>query len=436
MAGYVAPRMMRTPWGDASTLRDRQLAPGRGRPREEVRQNQRERLFAAMVALCAEKGYAETSVGDLVELSGVSSRSFYDLFADKEDCFLATMEEVLGSVQRMTASKLNGGGSVEERVACTATALTEALVAQPAAARLWLVEAFSAGEQARQRVHGALWALGQLLQRSMDGMPGHGSMPPELTRAILGGVAGVVYRRLANGEAEAIAELAPDLQRWAFSIPPPPAPLQARARRRHQKGEGQPPFAAHVSAERILRGFAAAVAEKGYAATTIADIAAKAAISQNTFYAHFRDKADVMHAALDSSGAQMIAATLPAVRRAPQWPGSMRVAAETLCGFLAAEPAFAHLREVEVYAVGPKAVQQRDRTGGELVEVLSALALELPPTLNRLEVEATLAALHSMLYEWIRAKGPETLMEMAPQATYLVLAPLIGAEAAWETANP
>jgi AcrR family transcriptional regulator len=427
--------MVMTPWGDASTLRDRQLAPGRGRPREEVRQNQRERLFAAMVALCAEKGYAATSVGDLVELSGVSSRSFYELFDDKEGCFLATMEEVLSSVQTMTAAKLSGEGSMEERVDRTAQALTETLVAQPAAARLWLVEAFSAGEQARQRVHGALWVLGQLLQRSMEGLPGNAGMPPELTRAILGGVAGVVYSRLANDEAEAITELAPQLQRWAFAIPPPPAPLRARTRRRRPKGEGLPPFAAHVPGERILRGFATAVAEKGYAATTIADVAAKAAISQNTFYAHFRDKADVMHAALDSSGAQMIAATLPAVRRAPQWPGAMRVAAETLCGFLAAEPAFAHLREVEVYAVGPKAVEQRDRAGGEIVKVLSALALELPPTLDPLGVEATLSALHSMLYEWIRGKGAETLMEMAPLATYMVLAPLIGAQAAWETAN-
>lgn len=423
-----------TPWGDANALRDQRLAPGRGRPREEVRRNQRQRLFAAMVALSAERGYPETSVADLVELSGVSSRSFYELFADKEDCFLATMEEILSSVQTMTAAELSGAGSIDERAERTARVLSEALVAQPAAARLWLVEAFSAGEQARQRVHGALWALGQLLRRSMEDMPGHGGMPPELTRAILGGVAGVVYRRLASGEAEAITELAPRLRRWAFSVPPPPAPPRPRARRRQARGGGPPPFAANVPGERILRGFAAAVAEKGYAATTIADVAAKAAISQNTFYAHFRDKADVMHAAMDSSGAQMIAATLPAVRRSPRWPRTMRVAVETLCSFFAAEPAFARLREVEVYAVGPKAVEQRDRADGEIVETLSALAEELP-AVDPLATEATLAALHSMLYEWIRAKGPESLMEMAPFATYLVLAPLVGARTAWETAN-
>ncbi|HET7443048.1 MAG TPA: TetR/AcrR family transcriptional regulator [Solirubrobacterales bacterium] len=411
------------------------MAPGRGNPKAEVERNQRERLFAAMVAVTAQKGYAATSVGDLVELSGVSSRSFYELFADKEECFLATMEEILGSVQILASSDLGGEGTMEQRAERTAQKLSAALVAQPAAARLWLVEAFSAGEAARQRLRGALWTLGQVMQRTIEGMPERSGMPPELTRAISGGIAGVVYRRLARDQTETLAELAPGLQRWALGVPSPPAPLRPRTRRRKAPSEGSPPFAAHVPGERILRGFATAVADRGYARTTIADVAAQAAISQNTFYAHFRDKEDVLHAALDSSGAQMVAATLPAVRRAPQWPGAMRTAIETLCGFFAAEPAFARLREVEVYTAGAAAVEQRDRTGGEIVDVLSELARQSLPALDPLVVEATLAGLHSMLYEWIRARGAETLPEMAPFATYLALAPLIGAQDAWETAS-
>lgn len=46
-------------------------------------------------------GYEATRVNDLVEISGVSSRSFYDLFADKEACFVATLKEVL---KRLRAS--------------------------------------------------------------------------------------------------------------------------------------------------------------------------------------------------------------------------------------------------------------------------------------------------------------------------------------------
>ena len=64
--------MTRTPWGDATELRERMLRPGRGTPREEAEKNQRERLLAAMVATVADHGYEATPVADLVKLSGVS----------------------------------------------------------------------------------------------------------------------------------------------------------------------------------------------------------------------------------------------------------------------------------------------------------------------------------------------------------------------------
>jgi AcrR family transcriptional regulator len=84
--------MVRTPWGDAASLRERKLRPGRGTPREEAERNQRERLFAAMVA---EKGYEGTTVADLVELSGVSRSAFYRHFEDKEACFIAAVETLV-----------------------------------------------------------------------------------------------------------------------------------------------------------------------------------------------------------------------------------------------------------------------------------------------------------------------------------------------------
>jgi len=427
--------MTMTPWGDASSLRDKRLPPGRGTPRGEVIRNQRERLFAAMVAVSAEKGFPATSVADLVQLSGVSSRSFYELFEDKEDCFLATLEEILGAVQAMLSAQLQGEGSMEERMQGAAQLLIETVVAQPAAARLWLVESFCAGERARQRIDSALQSLSEQLQMAFTELPGRRGMPVELTRATAGGIAGMLYRRLAQGQDEAIPTLGTGLFEWALSLPPPPGPLRPRARRSRSRVASPPPFAAHVPGERILRGFAAVMVEKGYAATTIADISAAASISQNTFYAHFHDKEHALHAAIDSSGAQMVAATLPAVRRAPQWPHAVRVALEATCSFLSAEPAFAHLREVEVYAVGPSAVEQRDRATTEIAKVLGALAEEAPQALDPLAVEATLKAIQSLFYERVRKHGPSALAKVPPLATYLALAPVIGAEEAFAVAS-
>ncbi|HSC21378.1 MAG TPA: TetR/AcrR family transcriptional regulator [Solirubrobacterales bacterium] len=412
------------------------MAPGRGTPREEARRNQRERLFAAMVAVTAEKPYAETSVADLVELSGVSSRSFYQHFADKEECFLATMDEILTTTRRFAEGALEAGG--KRGVAETAVqALLAAAIAQPAAAKLCTVTAFSAGEAPRERIGQAVAELSEMLQRGLDELPARERMPEELTQAIFGGVSLVLYRRLARDEIDALSEVGRGLCRWVVSIPPPPGSLRGRSRRLGGAAQpGQPPLAAHVPAERILRAFAAVVAEKGYAAATIAEVAAEAHISQATFYKYFRDKADALQAALDSSGAQMVAAALPAVRREPAWPAAVRVALESLCAFMAAEPVFAYLREVEVYAVGPDAVAQRDSARGEIVAMLAGVAEaeEAISAFDPIAVEATLGAFQSLLYARIQAGRLGALTDVPPIVTYLGLAPVLGAEEAWKVA--
>ena len=81
--GWLAAMVM-TPWGDSDSLRARRLLAWAGRTREEVEQNQRERIYGAMIALVAEKGYEATTLVDLAELSGVSSRTFYGLFESKQ----------------------------------------------------------------------------------------------------------------------------------------------------------------------------------------------------------------------------------------------------------------------------------------------------------------------------------------------------------------
>jgi hypothetical protein len=129
----------------------------------------------------------------------------------------------------------------------------------------------------------------------------------------------------------------------------------------------------------------------------------------------------------------MVAATLPAVRRDSKWPGAMRIALEALCGFMAAEPDFARVREVEAYAVGPAAVAQRDRARAEVVRMLAAVA-DPDPTYDPLAVEATLGAFQSLLYSRIGKGRMQDLIEVPPIVTYLGLAPALGAEAAWEVA--
>lgn len=427
--------MVLTPWGDMDELGARRLPPGPTATPEAVARSQRERLYAAMVTATAERGYQDTTVADLVRLSGVSRRSFYTHFDDKADCFRATIEEVLGLAVSLIAHRLERAEEPwEERARGALQAFMNLVVAQPAASRLCLVESYAAGEAGMEPVQGAWEQLGALARHALDRIPGHADLGPELSRAVAGGIHRVLYRRLHQHREVELPELVAPLWDWAMGYSAPPQPLRPRGRQA-RPGAHTTPLSAYDSEQRIIRAFAAVAAEKGYAATTVAAVAAAGSISQATIYSHFDDKREILMAALDSSGAQLSAAMLPAVRRAGSLPEAVRVGLGAMCGFLALEPDFARLRQVEVYAAGPEAILRRDQAGDELIEALFSPAFNGGPEVDPTAAEAIFGAVSAALYEQIRDNGPASAPEVAPLLTYIVLAPFLGAEKASEVAT-
>ena len=82
------------------------LPSGRhGLSREVVVRSQRERMVEAMISVVAMKGYTETTVADIISTAGVSRATFYEQFADKEDCFIAAYGTVM---ERMLAFVAEG----------------------------------------------------------------------------------------------------------------------------------------------------------------------------------------------------------------------------------------------------------------------------------------------------------------------------------------
>src|SRR6201995_2892281 len=127
-------RMLQTPWGDADTLRERRLPPGRSGDRDAARRDQRERLFAALVASCDEKGYDATSVEDLLRTSGVSRATFYEQFADKLACFRAAPDEMLAAGIAAIADPLGTDGDPADRPRAALQAVGQLTRRQPAPA--------------------------------------------------------------------------------------------------------------------------------------------------------------------------------------------------------------------------------------------------------------------------------------------------------------
>ncbi|MDX6624074.1 MAG: hypothetical protein QOE75_2006, partial [Solirubrobacterales bacterium] len=419
-------------WGDAAKLRERKLRPGRGTPREEAERNQRERLFAAMVATVAEKGYEATTVADIVELSGVSRSAFYRHYDDKQACFLAAIEAMV----EPTLEQLRGDETVApgmERARHAFQTLIETIVEQPAAAKMCVVEIYAAGPEGAALVDRMMDSATALAAGLFKQVPDREGMPIGLVHAIVGGIQKVIHKRLYRGQEEELTELIPQLWDWLFCYPVPPGPLKATRRRsvkalpfEDRQKVANPP-------ERILRALAAVVGERGYPDTTVAEVVERAGTSQRTFYEHFKNKEDAIVAALDSGSAHMLAAALPAFRRAPDWKHAVHDTQEAMFAFGAEEPEYARMGGVEMYAAGKRALDQREIVT-EGMEGLLAPGYELKPDAPPIAAEAIGGALYSLLYDHVNKKGPETLPEIVPTVVYVTLAPFLEAEDAYEVA--
>ncbi len=417
--------MVATPWGESTRLRERMLGGGPRVSAEAAAQNQRERLFGAMVAGCAERGYEATTVSDLVALSGVSRRDFYRHFTDKEGCFLATMEALLGAGEALAGERGDAGAGGLQALICLCSA-------QPAAARLCLLESFVAGEAAVARMDAAVAQAQTVLEATMQAA-GREGMPGEIYAAILGGVREVVGRRLQDGREGEVAELAPALREWAVSYQAPPRRLPRPRPRAGAPGRYLP----EDPAERIIAAMTRLVAERGYQATRIEEIVAAAGVSLSTFYAHFDGKAAVLGAALEAGQARLRGVALPPYARhlrSRDWPAAVRAAFEAMFAFFAAEPDYARMAMVEVFAAGADAAALRARMIGALHGFLEP-GFERAPDQPPVIAEAIGGATNHLAYEQIRRGGAELVPAQAPLATYLTLAPFLGAEEAASVAR-
>jgi AcrR family transcriptional regulator len=191
--------------------------------RAELAASQRSRMLRAMSRAVAEKGYAGVTVADVVAAAGVSRRTFYEHFDDKEACFLAAYEagtqlviaDVLSAMPRLPDGDWRTRAQVALQVYC------DALAAQPQFARVFVLDVLGAGPNAvglRQRVHDmfvAQWRNLAELARREDGI---GPIPDLVLQALVGGIGELVQRRIVNEGAHTLGDLAPQLAILAISV--------------------------------------------------------------------------------------------------------------------------------------------------------------------------------------------------------------------------
>jgi AcrR family transcriptional regulator len=426
IVGYQEGIVVVTPWGDSTALRARRLPPGPGTAAEDVARNQRERLFAAMVASVAERGYAATRVNDVVALSGVSTRSFYKLFDDKEDLFLATIDTILAETGELILAAAEGK---PDAITAAVERTAEILVEHPITARVCLVDSLAAGPRVNARLAEATARFEALVTGVAANHFSH--TPPELFTAWVGGLFELTRTRLLRGAEAEIPGVFADFVAIFRSYEPPAKPLRHTAR---QPAPFNGSIEGHDHAARAIRAFALVLAERGYAEATVEETLREASMSTKTFYANFAGKEDVLLAAIETAGARAMAATMLAFRRTDEWPPAVRAGLGAFFNFLAYRPELATVLLSEYAGGGAEAIRCRAEVLRPLERFLDG-GLRRDPTMPQVVREVMVSCVLALAARVLSERGAAALPALAPICTHLILTPFIGTVAASEIAN-
>jgi AcrR family transcriptional regulator len=182
---------------------------------------QRGRLLDALAEVIADEGYLDTTVHKILKRAGISRRTFYEIFTDKEDCFLVAYEEAADHVLVLVQRACRLGGTPEMRIENGLRAIFEFAEREPQVARMFVVEVMAAGEKARKRRAATMMRLTGLAADTLEERCGNRAEALLRARVLAGGVHEIVYDSLARGDTEGISELAEEVV--ASHLSPPEA---------------------------------------------------------------------------------------------------------------------------------------------------------------------------------------------------------------------
>jgi AcrR family transcriptional regulator len=422
--------------------------PGQMAP-ERVARHQKARLEGAMVEAVARHGFAGTTLRELVALAGVSRTTFYEHFDNKQECFLATFDEIVGEVGERVGRAYREPEDFRARLTAGLAAFMDLAVEEPAAARLAAVESLTLGAAGVAHRERGSQAFELMIAQSFEHSPSPRQVPAMTVRAVVAGIRGVVYRRLRADRQEELPGLVSELVDWALRYQEPDSETVARACAAaalpldpavdggEKDGEeakpdwNEPPDSRRsrtelTQRERIVRAAARVVVEKGYEALSIPTISATAGTSNQTFYEHFRNKRETFIAAFEILSGELLAATAGAFAAAGDGPEAIGAGVRAMMEHIAANELFARLAFFELPTAGPAALDHADTA-------MDGFTAFLTPELLPSGVEGSvpspiLEAVGSGIWAAIQheiAHGREAqLPEKAPEITRIALAPL------------
>ncbi len=191
-------------------------------PQEVVLVSQHARLVEGAALAIAEKGYAATTVADIIKQAGVSRATFYQFFKDKEDCFLDCFNKLAASHLRVIAEALDETDSLPKQLCAAVRAYLEQMERDKWLARAFIAEAVAATPAIREALEATQAKMGTAFRnwyrRVAQEYPEIPELPESVFDLMLAGTTGFVLSRVRdNAPAEALDEDVSAMTYFCFS---------------------------------------------------------------------------------------------------------------------------------------------------------------------------------------------------------------------------
>ena len=405
-----------------------------------------------MARVASHDGYARATVSAVIAAAGVSRPTFYEYFAGRDDCFLAALADSQSRLTRATHEAVERQ-SPEHASQAAVVALVSFAAAEPTLARLLMSESMAGGPTALGERDKGVRELARIVdERRAQAAPDAPVADIEST-TLIGGVYRLLATRLRRGEP-GMSALSEDLTAWIDSYALPACECRWQALRSIGPLEPSPfvpatvlhaptalaPGRPRLSDEQVARNhrarilFAAAclAEEKGYAATTVADITSLAGIDGRAFYRLFADKQDAFMAVHELGFQQVMDITARGFFSGSTWPERCWEAGRALTQLLERNPLVAHIGFIEGYAVGRSAAQRVEDSHVAFTVFLQEghQHQPTPERLSRVALEAIVTTVFETIYQQARVGASSRLSGLLPYIAHVWLTPFIGAATA------
>ena len=170
-------------------------------------QEHRGRLLRAIAQSVAAKGYADTTIADVVREAGVSRRTFYEQFSDKSECFIALYEAASHGALQVLRDAIDPQHGWEEQLERALAAYLGSMAANPVLLRTLFIEILALGPEgleARRRVNRE---LADFMVSVVNAGVGPHRVTAPLAMAVVGGIHELVLQAIEQGREEKLAEL-------------------------------------------------------------------------------------------------------------------------------------------------------------------------------------------------------------------------------------